>query len=203
MPCVSRSLQPVALRVLWAQVYCVSNLNEYNPAHLIPRRVSRMRSQGFCGKCGARLTRAGWRTLFRARLCDDCARGARRIDLALPFGVVVVIAVASFSVGRYLRPSPPPLIIQRAANSPLSDSPIKANDSPGRINQNQKRGTSEIANASSRQTGTTPELLYICGARTKKGTPCKRRVHFAGERCYQHKGMPAMLPLDKLAAKSK
>ena len=114
-----------------------------------------------------------------------------------------MIAVASFSVGRYLRPSPPPLIIQRAANSPLSDSPIKANDSPGRINQNPKRGTSEIANASSRQTGTTPELLYICGARTKKGTPCKRRVHFAGERCYQHKGMPAMLPLDKLVAKSK
>src|SRR5205807_2276821 len=164
MPCVSRSLQPVALRVLWAQVYCVSNLNEYNPAHLIPRRVSRMRTQGFCGKCGARLTRTGWRTLFRARLCDVCARGARRIDVALPFGVVVVIAVAAFSVGRYLRPSPPPLIIQRTANSPLSDSPINANDNAGRINQSQKSKTSEIASASSLQTGSTQELLYICGA---------------------------------------
>src|SRR5947209_5189080 len=178
MPCVSRSLQPVALRVLWAQVYCVSNRNEYNLARLIPRRVSRMRTQGFCGKCGARLTRTGWRTLFRARLCDDCARGARRIDVALPFGVVVVIAVAAFSVGRYLRPAPPPLIIQRAANSPLSDSPINVSDSAGRIKQNPKAGGSDLTAATSLQTGSASELPYICGARTKKGTPCKRRVHF-------------------------
>jgi hypothetical protein len=44
--------------------------------------------------------------------------------------------------------------------------------------------------------------VYICGARTKKGTPCRRRVHFAGERCFQHKGMPAMVALEKLKIKS-
>ena len=162
-----------------------------------------MSAQSFCEKCGARLTRTGWRALVRGRLCDDCAPGARRINVALPFGVVVVIASAAFSVGRYFRPPPPPLIIQRAANSPLSDLPLNANDSVGRIKQNRKSGTSEIAAATSLQTGSTSELLYICGARTKKGTPCKRRVHFAGERCYQHKGMPAIVPLDKLAAKLK
>ena len=42
--------------------------------------------------------------------------------------------------------------------------------------------------------------VYICGARTKKGTPCSRRVH-GPVRCWQHKGMPAMLPPEKLLVK--
>lgn len=29
-----------------------------------------------------------------------------------------------------------------------------------------------------------------CGAPTKKGTACRRRVKKAGERCWQHKGRP-------------
>jgi hypothetical protein len=47
------------------------------------------------------------------------------------------------------------------------------------------------------------EKAYICGARTQKGTPCRRRVHVAGQRCFQHKGATAMVPLDKLEVKSK
>ena len=164
-----------------------------------------MNAQSFCGKCGARLTRKGWRAWIGGQLCDDCARGRRRIKVVLPLGVVALIAVAAFSLGRYLRPAPPPLIIERAANSPLSDLPVSLNESAGRANQNRNSSNaSENADASSVQKyGSTSELLYICGARTKKGTPCKRRVHVAGERCYQHKGMPAILPLDKLVAKTK
>ena len=41
------------------------------------------------------------------------------------------------------------------------------------------------------------EVVYICGARTKKGTPCQRRVR-GPFRCWQHRGMPAMLPPSKL-----
>jgi len=44
------------------------------------------------------------------------------------------------------------------------------------------------------------EDVYLCGARTKKGTPCSRRVH-SPARCWQHKGMPAMLPQEKLLVK--
>ncbi|MFN0277264.1 MAG: hypothetical protein ACKVRN_01545 [Pyrinomonadaceae bacterium] len=38
---------------------------------------------------------------------------------------------------------------------------------------------------------------YRCGAQTAKGTPCKHRVK-GSVRCFQHTGMPAMLPPDKL-----
>jgi len=88
------------------------------------------------------------------------------------------------------------LIIQRAANSSLSDAAVDPNQT--------QRGPRE-ANASTHSANfsvsTADDVVYICGARTKKGTPCHRRVHAAGERCFQHKGMAAMLPLEKLAIK--
>src|SRR2546425_9247233 len=105
---------------------------------------------------------------------------------------ISIIAVAAFAFGRYLRPKPPPLIIQRAANSPLSDLPINFDAIPKRADVNPNR--TAVA-------PTADDVVYICGARTRKGTPCRRRVHFAGERCFQHKGMPAMLPVDKLIIK--
>jgi hypothetical protein len=39
----------------------------------------------------------------------------------------------------------------------------------------------------------TTEAAYYCGAATKKGTPCSRRVKRPGERCWQHQGMPSMV----------
>lgn len=41
------------------------------------------------------------------------------------------------------------------------------------------------------------EAVYICGAQTKKGTACSRRVK-GGGRCWQHLGQPAILPPEKL-----
>ena len=59
-----------------------------------------------------------------------------------------------------------------------------------------------------RQTGQTEnqpvaaaEKTYFCGAETKKGTPCSRRVK-GKERCWQHAGQAAMLPPEKLIAEN-
>jgi hypothetical protein len=92
-----------------------------------------------------------------------------------------------------MRPSPPPLIIQRAANSPLSDAPVYANEDL----RSAKPSSASNANANPTVV-TSDDVVYICGARTQKGTPCRRRVHVAGERCFQHKGLAAMVPLEKL-----
>jgi hypothetical protein len=106
---------------------------------------------------------------------------------------VAAITIAAFGVGRYLRPAPPPLIIERAANSSLPDSAVSPANQPLR-----KSKLDRDANASSSGAQSADGNIYICGARTKKGTPCHRRVPSAGERCFQHKGMPAILPIDKL-----
>ena len=157
-----------------------------------------MRFSNFCRTCGARLTRKGWRAAVRGSVCHDC-RAKRGTGTALrPISFAVLIVFAAFALGRYLRPAPPPLIIQRAANSPLSDAPVDL---------------SALASKSKSKDDPSPQLasvtvqsaddpVYICGARTKKGTPCHRRVHAAGERCFQHKGMPAILPLEKLKINS-
>jgi hypothetical protein len=110
---------------------------------------------------------------------------------------MVIVSVAAFCLGRYLRPAPPPLLIQRVANSPLSDSPVefKRPTSP----ENSSRVPAAAAGP---PISVTNEEGYICGARTQKGTPCKRRVHVPGERCFQHKGLPAMVPAEKLVIKA-
>src|SRR5712692_3811905 len=167
-----------------------------------------MNVANYCAECGARLKRKGWRTWLNSNVCEDCGRRLGQTGFGRPLAVIAIIAIAAFALGRYLRPGAPPLVIERAANSPLSDLPVNLNDtakSASRNTNSQREIPQTSDDPSTRQTanlGSADDVVYLCGARTKKGTPCHRRVHFAGERCYQHKGMPAILPPEKLIVKS-
>src|SRR5207253_8665180 len=138
-----------------------------------------------------RLARKGWRARLGGRLCDQCAQRLGTLASFRSLIAIALIAFGGFAIGRYLRPTPPPLIIQRAANSPLSDAPVGFEQTPRSSKEANKSGRSESPTVSS-----ADDVVYICGARTKKGTPCHRRVHAAGERCFQHKGMASILPLE-------
>lgn len=155
-----------------------------------------MHRANFCVECGDRLARSGWRARIGSRFCHDCARRLGTFTTFRPLLFIGVIALAAFAFGRYLRPAPPPLIIQRAANSPLSDAPFDLSQAarhrnPNSANAGNSNPTATVVN----------EEGYICGARTRKGTPCKRRVHVPGERCFQHKGLVAMVPVERLVIK--
>lgn len=136
----------------------------------------------FCSECGAKIVRLHWHPWTSRRFCDTCARGLRNERLRLPLISAALLLGLGVMTGKALRPAPPPLIIQRNANSPLL-----------------RNGMGETG-ATGAQTQVIEEAVYICGARTKKGTPCSRRVH-QPERCWQHKGLPAMLPAEKLKVK--
>jgi hypothetical protein len=153
-----------------------------------------MHGAEFCVECGRPLLQK-WRRPANRNLCKDCRRRNSKLNRGRLFAGIAVVAVIAFGLGRYMRPAPPPLIIQRSANSPLADDPISSTPAP---NADRDASAKQDVPASVR---TSDESAYICGARTKKGTPCRRRVHFAGERCFQHKGLPAILPLEKLALK--
>jgi len=155
-----------------------------------------MRTANYCAECGERLTLRGWRARLGRKLCNHCAQ---RLGAFASFRSLIgvgLIAVAAFAIGKCSRPEPPPLIIQRAANSPLSDAPVEPSGA-AQPNRAATYQSNQTAASVSNEEG------YICGARTKKGTPCHRRVHAPGERCFQHKGLPAMVPLDKLVIKPK
>ena len=132
----------------------------------------------FCCECGDKIVRLRWRPWTSRRFCDNCFRGrepAKTYWLRSTVSIFVLLLVGIL-IGRGSRRELPPLVIERP------------------VQQSSQTGTPAA------QPPSTAEQVYICGARTKKGTPCSRRVH-GPVRCWQHKGMPAMLPLEKLVIK--
>lgn len=128
----------------------------------------------FCSECGAKILRLRWRLWTSRKFCDSCGRNLQKQRLINAGVLVSAVFLAGLVIGNSFRTPPPPLIIQRKEVSP------SAADSP----------TGQQPNASI-------EDIYTCGARTKKGKPCSRRVH-GPVRCWQHKGMKAMVEQEKL-----
>ncbi len=149
-----------------------------------------MYKPNFCSECGAKILRLRWHYWTSRKFCDGCARRLRKERFAPLLLAVAVLFAGGYIAGRARRQAPPPLTIIRRADSPLT-----APEDPGAA----KSITAQSTTASTQQS-TPDEVVYLCGARTKKGTPCSRRVHRPA-RCWQHKGAPAMLPQEKLLVK--
>ncbi|HYY98284.1 MAG TPA: hypothetical protein VE642_06820 [Pyrinomonadaceae bacterium] len=159
----------------------------------------------FCCECGERVERARWRVWDSRRFCDACGRRFRRSRLYAPLALSAALACASFLAGRASRPTQPAAVFERGALLDLTRLPAPdsararearrdASATPTPARQEPAYGPDGAAN----ERPTDPaEVVYICGARTKKGTPCSRRVRGPG-RCWQHRGMPAILPPSKL-----
>lgn len=162
-----------------------------------------MYKPNFCAECGTRIERARWRPWTSRRFCDACDGRFRRARLVWPSAACAVLLVAGFAVGRLARPAPPPLLIERA-RTPVSATPLNLLSAP---TTNEKKTTTDTAAANpsgygadgtaSERPTEAGEVVSICGARTKKGTPCSRRVRGTG-RCWQHRGRAAMLPPARL-----
>jgi hypothetical protein len=158
----------------------------------------------FCCECGERVERARRRVWNSRRFCDACGRRFRRARFAVPLALSAAVACACFLLGRASRPASPSAVFERGA---LDLARLPAPDSARtREMRHDASVTSPPAkpepaygpDGTANERPTDPsEVVYICGARTKKGTPCRRRVRGPG-RCWQHRGMPAILPPSKL-----
>jgi hypothetical protein len=131
----------------------------------------------FCCNCGGSIIRLKWHAWTSRSFCDSCSKKLIVARVRAAVLIVVVLLGMGFFVGRLRRAAPPPIVIERREESVESkaSSPAQAVDLGSQV-------------------------VYMCGARTKKGTPCSRRVR-GPVRCWQHKGMPAMLPPEKLLLK--
>ena len=149
------------------------------PPQLLPGSASMYRPK-FCAECGEKIIRLRWSLWTSRKFCESCAPRFFKEQLIQRLGASVAILLVGVVFGRTTRSTSPPLVIQRSQDSRLSS-------------------------AASTQTGSNSsaplvEEIYTCGARTKKGTPCSRRVH-GPVRCWQHKGMPPMMAQEKLRIK--
>jgi len=161
----------------------------------------------YCCSCGDKIERAQWRFWTSTRFCEVCESANKPFELlsrgtVLLGGLISVFWLASFAMpvtndqpkeenakiinvqnkdnghqkSRTLKRDPP------AAG--IEDKMIEEFD-PATVKESSPITLSAKQNES-------PERVYICGARTKKGTACSRRVKMPGSRCFQHRGMPAM-----------
>ncbi len=163
----------------------------------------------FCSECGAKIIRLHWRPWSSRKFCDVCAVRLRKERFILPLAAASALMGVGMVAGRAGRPAPPPLIIERHTDSPFFEERSDASEQPDVSSDksgSEKAGAAGLGSSSARansfDTESTGEVVYICGARTKKGKPCSRRMR-APVRCWQHKGMPAMLPNEKLVMSDK
>ena len=149
-----------------------------------------MYKPNFCSECGARIERARWRLWTSRQFCAECAPRYRKSQFLLPLVSSVWLFIIGLAMGRTVRPTPPPLLVERGQLAAVSFPTAKGE---GRTADAPKREPTYGPDGTSTERPTEPdETVSICGARTQKGTPCQRRVRGTG-RCWQHKGMPAII----------
>ena len=140
-----------------------------------------MGTMKFCSGCGRELKakRRGFRP-FRA-FCPRCAPSWRRIR-HLRVAAFGLLLTGSFVLGRYSY-TPEPLYLigtpvdsqSARAQSAIRQNGVAVTGDGKSIPQNQKQ-----------QPDPTDAAETLCGAPTKSGRPCRRKVRGGGY-CYQHR----------------
>lgn len=146
----------------------------------------------FCCECGEKIERADWTFAHSRRFCDVCQTEFLLQDW-MPSVIGVLLTIAGlFAVGVFIgAPGQKPSALITTRPSPVQTNRNARPEDVSSPNPAAKSGDS------TRQAEKTPvsgdETIEICGAMTKKGTPCTRRVK-GGGRCWQHRGEPAAGP---------
>ena len=166
----------------------------------------------FCCNCGEKVERVDWKPWTSRRFCELCETKfplSEFIQKAVPFlGIVgVIVGIVSFWPTSQAPVSPVTkraLAAETNAQSLQASPTFKTTDSgniqsqpSSRIESPNNTASAPAQNASKTASAEKPEPIYYCGAETKKGTPCTRKVK-GNVRCWQHQGMPAILPPSKL-----
>jgi hypothetical protein len=157
----------------------------------------------FCAECAAKIVRLRWRPWTNRKFCERCSPRFAKEQMIRVVITGAALFLFGLAVGRAARPPAPPLLIEHDQASPpllTSTSQNLPNTTSGMATATDESGVNAGAGDPSTSQSALTDVVYMCGARTKKGTPCTRRVH-GPVRCWQHKGMPAMLPQDKLSVK--
>lgn len=182
----------------------------------------------YCCQCAVKIERVVRRFWASPRFCELCETEYGISDWLRRGAFAVLIIISIIGIGNFWRKPEKELTISanqlsgnlpdRAKNSTITTNSNANTNLPESLNKQilaENKAAAQpkanpafsaasivrekIAPAALPLAAAPPDVVYFCGARTKKGTPCSRRVKTAG-RCWQHAGQPAMLPPEKLIA---
>lgn len=180
----------------------------------------------YCCECGSEIEQENRKILASRQFCENCEKDFKGLKLFPLIWLSLGLLGAIYGFGSYLKKLDKPvnLLTTSTAVSTTNRNQNIQNQPNLQISSNtnvppaiQKAEANSFAMQANSQSLTTPGLkpstgrqnsaenslisaaepIYICGAQTKKGTACTRRVK-GGGRCWQHIGQPAILPAEKL-----
>ena len=174
----------------------------------------------YCNHCGEKVERFEWKPWTSRRFCENCESSFQGVDWMPKIFGGVIILFGFFGIGSYLKTPEKPLAAvsnqlsvglaekpkPAAKDSGLSaEKPLPASkENPDKESEagNRAKSTTNAQSVSPQQRSEPEQIqpkepVFYCGAQTKKGSACTRKVK-GGKRCWQHEGLPAMLPPEKL-----
>lgn len=153
----------------------------------------------FCCHCGEKVARSRWTPLTSRRFCEFCEVEQKQHDLLPRAGAVAALLIGAAGLVTYIggsgstHPSSERQPIQKVRE--LRSEPGKPAANQVAIATEQAESTNGTVPVSNLDTAipkqretraiSSTEQVHYCGAITRKGTPCTRRVKTKG-RCWQH-----------------
>ena len=140
-----------------------------------------MAAARFCSECGERLRVKRPGILPFRSFCPRCSPRFKRTRLML-IAIPFLCAAIGFAIGHYTSAPEPFYFI----GTPVNLSANGVAPSADKDKNHPSRG-SETPTQSDRLVISPSQAEAICGARTKSGKPCRRKVKGGGY-CWQHRG---------------
>ena len=196
-----------------AEIYFYYNLS-------FPRGKSMFYKPNHCSNCGEKIERIEWFPWTSQRFCEACEKDLKFYERLPQILMLVFLLFGIFGLGGFLRSGDKPLQVSKNENQvkPLTLAANKMQPAGVGNVQTTSETSKNATNVLPVQPQTVPLQpqkqvrkidnlkvsesvpVYLCGAQTKKGTPCSRKMR-GGGRCWQHEGQEAMLPPEELIVK--
>lgn len=177
----------------------------------------------YCVKCGQKVDRINWKPWTSSHFCEVCEYDFK-IHEWIPKIIGLCCLIFGFwGIGKTFLTEEKPLnltsrqlvetsadnrkTVKKDVNSSVNSAEAANSNAVNTKKAEENRGQSSLNPNQIAQTQqpksvkqtSEEETTFYCGAETKKGTPCSRKVK-GGGRCWQHKGQAAVLPPEKLIA---
>lgn len=171
----------------------------------------------FCCHCGEKIEPADWNIFSSRRFCDVCKEENKGFEILAKLAVVAAFLLPLSVAGSFLRTGdtesgqaqtvslvqtakkPPAPDMNRVAQSASRNPEAIDNKDITGLPSSTENPVPEIGKQPQNQKITSEGEVFYCGAITKKGTACTRKVKTKGY-CWQHSARTVSISTGKPAA---